>query len=308
LKIVFMGTPDFAVESLDTLVHSSHEIVAVVTVQDKAQGRGLKIKESPVKIFAKKNDIPLIQPDKLNDEDFVNNLVGFNADCFVVVAFRILPQVIFSIPKFGTINVHASLLPKYRGAAPINWAIMNGERETGVTTMLIDKKVDTGNILFQEKVNIPETMTAGELHDLLAEKGANLLLRTLEKIEKGDIQPMEQDHLTATKAPKIRPEAALISFNTSALNVHNKIRGLSPYPGAYTFFKGKKIKILKSIVSTSKTIDNPGVVRRVGTDFFEVDCSDGCVLVYEVQLEGKNRMSVKDFLNGYPVAQGTRLG
>lgn len=304
-----MGTPDFAVESLNALAHSGHKIVTVVTVPDKPQGRGLKIKESPVKNFAQKNNLSIVQPEQLNDKDLVDRLKKLKADCFVVVAFRILPDEIFQLPRYGTINVHASLLPKYRGAAPINWAIMNGEKETGVTTIFIEKKVDTGNILLQEKQNISDSMTAGELHDLLAKKGAELLLRTLEKIEKDDLKPIKQNDLKVTKAPKINAQTALINFDKTAVTIHNQIRGLSPYPAAYTFLDGKKLKILKSTLSSHPGIQgDPGSIRKIDRDFFEVNCIEGSILIYEVQIEGKRRMSSKDFLNGYPLNTGTKLG
>jgi len=299
MKIVFMGTPDFAVESLKALIESEHEVCAAITVPDKKQGRGLTIKSSAVKLYASANNIPVLQPDRFKDQTFIDQLKSYSADCFVVVAFKILPREIFTIPKLGTLNVHASLLPAYRGAAPINWAIMNGDTETGVTTMLIDAKVDTGDILLQGKVKIENSMSAGELHDILAQKGADLLVKSLNKLSKGEIQSLPQDNSKATKAPKINNEVGLINFKSPAQTVHNQIRGLSPYPGAYSFIKGKKIKILKSKIATELESGNAGKVISSGNDSFIVSCALGSLQILEVQLEGKRVMNSRDFLNGF---------
>jgi methionyl-tRNA formyltransferase len=304
MKIVFMGTPEFAVESLKALLEADHDVCAVVTVPDKKQGRGLKVKASAVKQFATERGIPVLQPQHLKDQDFKDELKKFEADCFVVVAFRILPKEIFTIPKKGTINVHGSLLPAYRGAAPINWAIMNGDSESGVTTMLIDAKVDTGNILLQDKVEITSSMTAGDLHDILAERGAKLLVKTIDKIANGKINSIQQENIFATKAPKITTATALINFEKEAEKVHNQIRGLSPYPGAFTFLKSKKIKLLKSHVSSSRGSAVAGVILSVASDNFVVGCTQGKISIFEVQLEGKKIMSVHDFLNGHKLSKG----
>ncbi len=299
-----MGTPDFAVESLKALLHSGCNICAVVTVPDKKQGRGLKVKSSAVKRFALENDIPVLQPESLRDQLFITELKKYSADCFVVVAFKILPKEIFTIPKLGTVNVHGSLLPAYRGAAPINWAIMNGDTETGVTTMLIDAKVDTGDILLQERVKITDLMTAGELHDILANKGASILIKTLEMLDKEQINPISQNSSNATKAPKIDKQTAAIDFNMSSKKVHNQIRGLSPYPGAYTFIKNKKIKFLKSVVIHGLEKLDSGKIISLESDCFTVSCANGGVKIFEVQLEGKRTMNSRDFLNGYKIEPG----
>ncbi len=299
-----MGTQEFAVESLKALLEAGHDVCAVVTVPDKKQGRGLKVKATAVKQFAIERGIPVLQPQNLKDQDFEDELKMLAADCFVVVAFRILPKAIFTIPKKGTINVHGSLLPAYRGAAPINWAIMNGDHESGVTTMLIDAKVDTGNILLQDKVEIASSMTAGELHDILAERGAKLLVKTIEKIAKNEIHSIRQDNILATKAPKITSATALINFEKDAEKVHNQIRGLSPYPGAFTFLHNKKIKLFKSSVSSSEGSELPGKILSVEPDSFVVACMTGNISIFELQLEGKRKMRVRDFLNGFKLVQG----
>jgi methionyl-tRNA formyltransferase len=304
MKIVFMGTPDFAVESLKALVTSGHDVCAVVTVADKRQGRGLKVKSSAVKLYALENNIPIIQPENLKDPAFANQLKHYSADCFVVVAFKILPREIFTIPKLGTVNVHGSLLPAYRGAAPINWAIMNGDTETGVTTMLIDAKVDTGDILLQDKVTISGSMTAGDLHDILAVKGARILIETLKMLSRKQINPLPQDDSKATKAPKIKTQTALIDFDQPAMKVHNHIRGLSPYPGAYTFINKKKIKLLKSEITTGSKTTAAGTIIAIENNTFKISCSVGALTIYEVQLEGKRKMDSFDFLNGYKIETG----
>ncbi|KAA3617389.1 MAG: methionyl-tRNA formyltransferase [Calditrichaeota bacterium] len=304
MKIVFMGTPDFAVESLKALIKSSHEVCAVVTIPDKKQGRGLKIKSSPVKQFAEKYHISVLQPESFKDSDFIEQLRNYSTDCFVVVAFKILPKEIFTIPKLGTVNVHGSLLPAYRGAAPINWAIMNGDLESGVTTMLIDSKVDTGDMLLQDKTIISENMTAGELHDILAEKGAALLVQSLDKLAAGVINPIAQDNTKATKAPKINNLTALIDLEKPARDVHNQIRGLSPYPGAYSFVNDKKIKLLQSEVIISPKKESAGKIIEVTDKSFSIACENNAIKILQVQLEGKRKMTSRDFLNGYKLTVG----
>ena len=305
MRVIFMGTPGFALKSLTILYENGFGIAAVVTVPDKPQGRGLKIKSSPVKQFALQKKLTILQPEKLKDPLFRKRLLEFKADVFVIVAFKILPPEIFTIPPSGTINVHASLLPKYRGAAPINWAIINGESETGVTTMRIDANVDTGDILLQKVVTITKNMTAGELHDILAEEGAKLLVKTLKGLE--DIQPQKQDILKISKAPKINAETGKIDFSSNSINVHNFIRGLSPYPGAYTFFKSKKIKILESALAESPVSVNPGMITEVKKDYFEVSCGSGSVKILQVQPEGKRRMSAAEFINGFHLKKEDKL-
>ena len=303
-----MGTPDFARVSLQKLVESNHQVLAVVTVPDKPKGRGLKLQPSPVKRFAQQTGLPVLQPEKLKDEQFVEQLRQFNAEVFVVVAFRILPAVVFNIPPKGTINLHASLLPRYRGAAPINWAIINGETETGVTTIFINERVDQGNMLLQERVPIGPDMTAGELHDILAQVGADVLLETLDRLEKDEITALEQDERLATKAPKITKEMCHLNFNQPAQQVHNWIRGLSPYPAAYCFWQGKMLKIFSSrLVQKFSDRSGPGTIVKIFKNGFTVKCAEGAIDVFEVQIEGKRRMAVEDFLNGYQLAEGQVL-
>lgn len=299
MKIVFMGTPDFAAQSLKVLMQSSHNVVAVVTAPDKPKGRGQKVMPSPVKILAAQNGLPVMQPLSLKDERFIQQLKSLHADIFVVVAFRILPPEVFTIPPRRTVNIHASLLPKYRGAAPINWAIINGETETGVTSMLIDEKVDTGNILLQEKTEIGPEMTAGELHDKLAVLGAQLLLRTLAGLEKKLILPVAQDNIQASKAPKITKELGHINFKKPVKQVHNLIRGLSPHPAAYCYHKENLLKVFRSKIVFKQSKTEPGTISGIGKDYFDVSCIDGQIRVTEVQIQGRRRMSVRDFLNGY---------
>ncbi len=308
MQLVFMGTPEFAVVSLKKILESRHEVLAVVTVPDKQQGRGRQTRPSAVKSFAESENLKVLQPEKLSDPDFTDRLKEHKADIFVVVAFRILPESVFTIPEKGTVNLHASLLPKYRGAAPINWAIINGEEETGVTTMLIDRKVDTGAVLMQEKTDITPEMNAGDLHDKLAETGGSLLVKTLDQMEQGAIEPIIQDHTLATKAPKISKEFCHIDFNQPAFAVNNFIRGLSPYPGAYCKHDGNIIKIYQSRVKHDCPDQaKPATVVDKNKYHFTVRCKNGCVAVSEVQLEGKKRMSVSDFFNGYTINKGDVL-
>ncbi|WP_456439377.1 methionyl-tRNA formyltransferase [Caldithrix abyssi] len=308
MKLVFMGTPDFARTSLKKLIHSPHEVVAVVTVPDKPRGRGQKVQPSPVKQLATELGLPVLQPAKLRDPQFVEQLKQFNADAFVVVAFKILPPEVFNIPPKGAVNLHASLLPRYRGAAPINWAIINGETETGVTTILINERVDQGNMLLQKSVPITPDMTAGELHDLLAEIGADVLVETLNRLEANDIAPIKQDERLATRAPKITREICHLNFNQTAQKVHNWIRGLSPYPAAYCYWQGKLLKIFRSR-PVSRLSDDvpPGTVVKVFKNGFTVKCASGAVDIFEVQVQGKRRMTVEDFLNGYHLQAGQLL-
>ncbi len=301
-----MGSPDFAAVSLRKLAKAGHEICTVVTVPDKPAGRGRKLKSPAVKLMAAELGIPVLQPLKLKDPAFIDSLQTLKADVFVVVAYRILPPDVFTIPPGGTINVHASLLPKYRGAAPINRAIMNGETETGITIMRIDAKVDTGNILMQEAVPIPPLMDAGELHDILAEKGADLLLNVLENLDQ--ITAQRQDDRLATKAPKISKETGHINFDLPASGVFNHIRGLSPYPGAYCYIMQKMLKIFKALpLPDFRHSQKPGTVIEIQRDSFTVACAKGALLIQEVQLQGKKRLPVKDFFNGYKMEMGVLL-
>lgn len=303
LRIIFMGTPDFAVASLKALLDAGKNVVAVVTVPDKPAGRGQKLHESAVKQFAVKNNIPVLQPVKLRDPEFITQLKSYQADLQVVVAFRMLPEMVWNMPVHGTVNVHASLLPNYRGAAPINWAVINGEKKTGVTTFLLQHEIDTGNILLSQEISIEETDNAGIVHDKLMESGAELLIKTVNAIENNQINPIPQDSLTASEtvkhAPKIFKEDCLIDWNENTEKVHNLIRGLSPYPTAYTLLDGKNLKVF----STSKEIKNhdiqPGTILCDGKKVLKYATTDGFIHLQSLQIEGKKRMDVVDFLRGY---------
>ncbi len=306
LRLVFMGTPDFAVGILDALQESIHEITAVVTVADKAAGRGQKLKESAVKSYAQANNLSILQPEKLKDEHFLAQLKELQADLFVVVAFRMLPKEVWKMPAFGTINLHASLLPNYRGAAPINWALINGDEETGVTTFFIDEAIDSGKIIAQEKVKISLNTNAGALHDELMSLGAELTLKTVAAISQQTHTVIDQDKFDGKDfktAQKIFKEDCEISWQETVENVHNKIRGLSPYPAAWTKLKNtKKNEILLVKLFTSKTIENNGIslIRNLQehSDGILFPCKNGFICITELQVEGKRRMTYKEFLAG----------
>ena len=306
LRLVFMGTPDFAVGILDALQRSIHEIAAVVTVADKAAGRGQKLKESAVKIYAQANNLTILQPEKLKDEHFLAQLKELQADLFVVVAFRMLPKEVWKMPAFGTFNLHASLLPNYRGAAPINWALINGDEETGVTTFFIDEAIDSGKIIAQKAVKISNNTNAGELHDELMSVGAELTLKTVAAISQQTHTVIDQDKFDGKDfkiAPKIFKEDCEISWQETVENVHNKIRGLSPYPAAWTKLKNtKKNEILLVKLFTSKPIENNGISLRgklqEHSDGILFPCKNGFICITELQLEGKRRMTYKEFLAG----------
>ncbi|MEM8892045.1 MAG: methionyl-tRNA formyltransferase, partial [Bacteroidota bacterium] len=250
MRIIFMGTPEFSVPSLDILHKNGHEVVAVVTAQDKPAGRGRKIRKSAVKLYAEEEGLKVLQPGKLRDPQFIEALTELNPELMVVVAFRMLPEMVWSIPSIGTFNLHASLLPDYRGAAPINWAIINGEEKTGATTFFIDKKIDTGNLLLQREINIPEDWTAGDLHDDLMVKGAELVLETVQALEAGTVEAKAQDDsLFKNHAPKIFKEDCRIDWNQEAYKVNNFIRGLSPYPTSWTKLGEKVLKVYKAEIA-----------------------------------------------------------
>jgi methionyl-tRNA formyltransferase len=310
MNVVFMGTPQFAVVSLKKLLEAKINVVAVVTVPDKQKGRGLKVQSSPVKIEAEKYNIPVLQPDKLKDPKFQQQLQQLNPDLIIIVAFRILPETIFTMPPLGTVNLHGSLLPKYRGAAPINWAIIKGETETGVTTIFIKKQIDTGNIIESRKVEISGNMTAGELHDEMATIGADLLLKTCNDISNGIVNPKIQDESLATAAPKIFKEMCKIDFNQPAKMVHDFIRGLSPYPASFTFLNGKIAKLFGSKLHESSNSRNevPGAIVDILENQLIIQCDKSSVSIGEIQLEGKRRMKTEDFLRGYQLSVGMQLG
>jgi len=300
LRIVFMGTPAFAVPSLRILLDNGYEIVGVVTATDKRGGRGKKkLIESAVKRFAVDHSLPVLQPVNLKDPGFLESLRGLKADLQVVVAFRMLPEAVWSMPPKGTFNLHGSLLPRYRGAAPINWAIINGEKETGVTTFFIRHAIDTGDILFQERMRIGETETAGDVHDRMMLLGAGVVLKTVRAIEAGRYTLQKQDDSLASKAPKIHHETCEIDFKRSARKVHDFIRGLSPYPAAWTLLDGKELKILRTTFEQTDHQYRPGVFVVEGQQELKIATRDGFLYVHELQLAGRRRMSVMDFLNGY---------
>jgi methionyl-tRNA formyltransferase len=293
-----MGTPDFSIPSLKKLNDSKHNILAVVTAPDKERGRGQKVSYTPVKNFAIQNNLPVLQPEKLkNNVEFINDLKKFDADLYVVVAFKILPEVVFSIPLNGSFNLHASYLPKYRGAAPIQWALINGESETGLTTFKLAEKVDTGNIYLQQKVDIEPEDNLETLHDRLSELGAELVLETVDLIESGNYELKKQDDSLATLAPKITKEMAEIDWNKSANDVHNFIRGISPIPGAFFSFEEKMIKIYKSVV-IERTDLKPFEIQQSKTELI-IGCGKNALIVLELMQEGKKRMRTEEFLRGF---------
>lgn len=300
-KIIFMGTPEFAVPSLKILIENNYNIPAVVTVPDKQKGRGQKISFSPVKEFALENNIKVLQPEKLKDELFINSLKEFNADLFVIVAFRILPKEVFTIPKKYSFNLHASLLPKYRGAAPIQWALINGEKETGVTTFALAEKVDTGNILLQEKINIEEEDNFQSLHNKLSLIGSETVLNTVRLIQKGNEILKPQNDIEATPAPKIFKDNCLINWEKSNYEVHNLVKGLSPYPAAFFINDEKIIKVFKT-----KIVDNinlsVGEIKQTKTNIF-IGCGNGSIEILELQPEGRKRLTAEEFLRGYKLKE-----
>lgn len=303
MKVVFMGTPEFAAICLERILESEHEVVGVITVPDKPAGRGQKLSQSAVAKLAIERNLNLLQPVKLKNPEFIHSLQSLNADAFVVVAFRMLPKEVWQIPQKGTFNLHASLLPDYRGAAPINWAIINGETESGVTTFLIDEKIDTGNILLSSKVEILPEDNAGDLHDKLAETGKELIIETLNGLEKGIIVPKAQAEVTKEKtAPKIFRENCKIDWNDTLENIHNKIRGLSPYPSAWSLLRmnneEKQIKIYKGHFEFAE-IDSDRINQvEFEKGIIKIIHKQGHYFIEELQPEGKRRMDAQDFING----------
>uniref|UniRef100_A0A7V3E6A1 Methionyl-tRNA formyltransferase n=1 Tax=Ignavibacterium album TaxID=591197 RepID=A0A7V3E6A1_9BACT len=298
MKIVFMGTPDFAIPSLKAIYNSKHQLLAVVTTPDKERGRGQKITFTPVKQFAVEHNIPVFQPEKLKgNEEFANQMKELQPDLFVVVAFRILPKEIFEIPKFGSFNLHASLLPEYRGAAPIQWALIKGETETGLTTFKLAEKVDTGNIYLQIKVPIYPEDNFGTLHDRLSELGADVVMKTIEMIENGNYQLLPQDDSLASPAPKITKEICKIDWNKSADEIHNLVRGLSPYPAAFFLFKDKVIKVYRTEIVRTRNL-KPFEIYQTKKELI-IGCGKDAIRILEIQQEGKKRMGIEEFLRGF---------
>ena len=306
LRIVYMGTPDFAVESLRALVENGYNVVAVVTMPDKPAGRGHKLQFSPVKQYAMSVGLPVLQPEKLKDESFAEQLRSYNADLQIVVAFRMLPEVVWSMPRLGTFNLHASLLPQYRGAAPINWAIINGEKETGATTFFLKHEIDTGDMIMQQRISIADDENVGSVHDRLMIMGAQMVCDTVDLILSGEVHPVPQPQLPDTEmrpAPKIFRETCQIDFSKSRKEICNLVRGLSPYPAAWCMLKiaGEEqvVKIYKVIsADETKVSEQTGVVATDGKSYLRVSCADGWIDILELQLSGKKRMATKDLLNG----------
>ena len=305
LRIVFMGTPEFAVASLAALVDGGCNVVGVITAPDKPGGRGMQLQQSAVKKYAVEKGLYILQPEKLKNPEFLQELQSLKADLQVVVAFRMLPEVVWNMPPMGTVNVHGSLLPQYRGAAPINWAIINGEIETGVTTFKLKHEIDTGDILLQERLPIEEDETAGELHDRMKETGAQLLLRTVEGLAGGNLEEIPQSKVETKvikHAPKIFTDTCKLNWEASLESAYNLIRGLSPYPAAFTELDGKKLKIYNGVKEFNTPNASAGIYETDGKTFLKFACAEGWLHVKELQLEGKKRMGVEEFLRGYRFA------
>src|ERR1035437_7563689 len=317
MKIIFMGTPEFAVASLEQLLQNNYTIVGVVTVPDKPAGRGQQLQQSAVKKYAIEKGLTILQPEKLKDQSFLNQLRELNADLQIVVAFRMLPEIVWNMPPLGTINLHGSLLPQYRGAAPINWAVINGEKETGVSTFFLQQEIDTGKIIFQERVSIADNETAGELHDKLMDIGAQLILKTVEAIKKNNFPQIDQLQLIAENgniklAPKIFKADCRINWNRSIDEIHNQIRGLSPYTTAFTDFvspEGKTVQV-KIFISKKEYSAHSFPISSIITDsknYIKIAVKEGYVDIIELQVAGKKRMAVSDFLRGFQLKNEWRV-
>jgi len=308
-----MGTPEFAVSSLQALIQAGEEVIAVVTQPDKPKGRGKRLASPPVKELALRYNIPVLQPVKIRNEGFISIMKDLHPDIIVVIAYgKILPKAVLDIPPQGCINVHASLLPKYRGAAPINWAIINGEKETGITTMLMDEGMDTGDILLTERISIKPEDTTADIHDRLRHVGATLLVETIKRVQSGTLRPVPQDHAQATYAPMLKKEDGRIDWSMGPQEIINLIRGLNPWPGAYTRWEGMQIKIFKAEVISSefgvwsseiKTIE-PGTIINVSADGICVAAGRDALLITELQPENRSRMSASEFIKGYKIGKG----
>lgn len=315
LRIVFMGTPEFAVESLKALVENNYNVVGVITMPDKPAGRGYKLQESAVKKYALSVGLPVLQPEKLKDELFLNDLRNLKPDLQIVVAFRMLPEVVWNMPPKGTFNLHSSLLPQYRGAAPINWAIINGEKETGVTTFFLTHEIDTGKIILQDKTTIDKDENVESLHDRLMTMGAKLVLKTVDAILEDDVQVTPQSEFIENEdklkpAPKIFKETCRINWNMPSEKVYNFIRGLSPYPSAWTEITVENEQTLSFKIFTGEIIDkthtlNPGTIKTDNKTYIHVATNNGFLAVTDLQLSGKKRMKTRDFLNGFKFSENT---
>jgi len=310
MRIVFMGTPEFAVPSLEILINNNMDVAMVVTQPDKPKGRGYKVSYTPVKECALKYNIPVIQPQKIGSSDTIEKLRQLKPDLFVTCAFgQFLTTEVLDIPGYGTVNVHGSLLPKYRGAAPIQWAIINGEKKTGVTTMLTVLKMDAGDILLTKEIDIDDDMTAGQLHDRMSVLGAELLLETIRGLEKGIIKPVPQNESEATFAPRIVRETGKIKWEAPAAAIHNLVRGTDPWPGAYSYLNGERMRIWKTKVydADKETGNKPGTIINISRDFFLVQAGKGVVSVFEIQCDSGKRMTVEQYICGHEIKPGDRF-
>lgn len=309
MKIIYMGTPDFAVAPLEAIIRAGHEVTAVVTQPDKQKGRGKEVQMTPVKVCAIAHGIPVLQPAKIKAAEAVSELSRYPADIFVVAAFgQFLSEEILTMPRFGCVNIHASLLPAYRGAAPIQWAVIDGEEKTGVTVQQMAKGMDTGDMLLKKEVIIASDETGESLHDKLMEAGAELIVEALPLIERGEITPVKQDEDLASYAPKLTKDMGLLNFNSDALSLERLIRGLNSWPSAYTMYKGKTLKIWEAQVLKDNQGKAPGEIMEVDREYFDVAAKEGALRIRCLQLEGKKRMLVKDFLLGYEISPGMKLG
>ncbi|QJA09226.1 methionyl-tRNA formyltransferase [Romboutsia sp. CE17] len=309
MRILFMGTPDIAVGCLQKIIDEKHDIIGIVTQPDKPVGRGKKMGMPPVKELALKYDLPVYQPIKARDEEFVKILKDLNPDLIVVVAFgQILPKSILDIPKFGCVNVHVSLLPKYRGAAPINWVIINGEDKTGVTTMYMDEGLDTGDMILTSEFELNDEITAGELHDIMKEEGAKVLKETIDLIEKGEAPRIPQNHDEFTYAPMMNKTLGQIDFSKSAKEIHNLVRGVNPWPSAYTTYKGQTMKIWKTKVLSESSDKAPGTILKVDKEGIRVSTKDNVILISEIQMPGKKRVLVEEYIKGNSIETNEILG
>ena len=310
LRIIFMGTPDFAVASLNALVEAKYNVVAVITAPDKPAGRGRKLNQSAVKKYALLKGLEILQPVNLKHPDFLDSLVSFQADLQIVVAFRMLPKQVWAMPKLGTFNLHASLLPDYRGAAPINWAIINGETQTGVTTFFINENIDTGAIIKQETTEISESMTTGELHDILMKLGSKTVVETVEMIEKGNIDPLKQKEGDFNPAPKLNKDNCRIQWDQPLEKIYNQIRGLNPYPGAWTILKNNGDEIELKIYKVNMVLEehkiSPGIVL-ISKKQLRVAAQNGFLDITDLKMSGKKRMDAISLLNGYTFHEGCNM-
>lgn len=309
MKIVFMGTPEFAVPCLQKIIDEGHEVVAVVTQPDKPKGRGKKLAMPPVKELALKYDIPVYQPLKAREESFVDTLKEMNPELIVVVAFgQILPKSILDIPKYGCVNVHASLLPRYRGAAPLNWVIINGEEKTGVTTMYMDEGLDTGDMILKSEIPLDDEITAGELHDKMMIDGAKVLKETIDLIEKGEAPREKQSNEDTCYSPIMNKSLGNIDWKKSAIDIHNLVRGINPWPSAYTTYEGQTMKIWKTKVIDKNSDKDPGTIISLDKEGINVSTSEGILQIKEIQMAGKKRMEVPEYIKGNNINTDIILG